>query len=165
MPFQKSAYSKGPKKCWKRGNKKKVLEKVLKKVPSQKSAYFKGPKSARKGGVNQKVTEKVLLKVPFQKMHILRAQKSARSEGVGSVEQTKLSRLYFISIGHWLCHNLWSDGSTTTICLNLNAQAIWLNAVYIHSHKITPNPILHRNNLHRSQFYATKEHAISCLYF
>ena len=41
--------------------------------------------------------------MPFQKMHILRAQKSARSEGVGSVEQTKLSRLYFISIGHWLC--------------------------------------------------------------
>ena len=57
-------------------------------------------------------------------MHILRAQKSARSEGVGSVEQTKLSRLYFISIGHWLCHNLWSDGSTTTIYLNLNARAI-----------------------------------------
>ena len=86
--------------------------------------------------------------MPFQKMHILRAQKSARSEGVGSVEQTKLSRLYFISIGHWLCHNLWSDGSTTTICLNLNAQAIWLNAVYIHSPKIAPNPIFYTETIY-----------------
>ena len=71
MPFQISAYFKGPTNAKKRGTNKKSSRKSALKSVTQKKAH----KSIRKWGVNKKSSRKGALNVPFQKIALFRGQK------------------------------------------------------------------------------------------